>query len=224
MEQHSQGSSSLNNDPEATLVAPRFDAEEARRAHPVVPLAEARGRTYFVATHRPARSSGLRRSWSKALVAVVMLAVVAVGGVFATKVLRRPQANAQAEAAQTDAAQTEAAPAQAAGAEQQKTPLAPQAPREEARAKRTAGRARAAEAAMIPAQAEESLRGDDDREKADDKDDDRRGRGRDREKRRERDDDDGRREARAFEKEMRKALKQEKDGKAARLVDVIIGP
>ena len=62
--------------------------------------------------------------------------------------------------------------------------------------------------------------GDDGRERSDDKDDDRSGRGREREKRRERD-DGGRREARAFEKEMRKALRQEKGGKAARLVDVI---
>lgn len=227
MQQRPQNLDRMGEDPEATLVTPRFDEEEARRAHPVVPLTGTRGRAPYSNVHaRPRR--GPRRSWPTALFAVVLLAAVSAGAVVATKVMRRPQASApaQAEAApvQTDGvpAQTEAAPAEAAPAPTQTTeaawgdeaPSAPQASREEARAKRAsrAPRGSRESGAGLAAAPAEIMRGA--VEDSDDRDDRRRGR----EKRREREDDDD-----EAEKEIRKALKHAK-GKAPRLVDVLTGP
>ncbi|MCA1619352.1 MAG: hypothetical protein LC795_08600, partial [Acidobacteria bacterium] len=76
MRQRPENFNPADGDPEATLVAPRFDDEEARRAHPVVPLAAAHAR----APHAGARARrGARRSWPPALLAVALLAAVAVG-------------------------------------------------------------------------------------------------------------------------------------------------
>jgi hypothetical protein len=227
MQERPQNIDGMGEDPEATLVAPRFDAEEARRAHPVVPLVETNTRASFANAPVWLRR-GPRRSWPTAMLAVVMLAAAAAGGALATKVLR-PQASAPV---QTEAApvQTEVTPAQAEAApaasptgdasqplptkearQSQEASPAPQAPPEEARAKQTPreSRERESEAGMLAAPAAILRRAAED---SDDKGDERRGRG----KRRERGDDEA-------EKEMRKALKHAK-GKAPRLVDVLTGP
>jgi hypothetical protein len=193
------------DDPEATLVTPRFDAEEASRAHPVVPLAEVR-EPYAA---RPRARRGVRRPWPPALLAVALLAVVAVGGVVASKVLRRAQPTP--EAAQTPAA---ARPAQAAGAPAPAEPLPTvEAPREVADAKPEprATRTRRAGDARRAVRGEGPRDGDEDFE---DWDKDRRDE--DRGKRRKRSDDDG-------ENEMREALKDAKK-KVPRLVDVLVKP
>ena len=212
MQERPQNFDELREDPEATLVAPRFDAEEARRAEPVVPLAETRAHAPNV-NARAVTRRGPRRSWPTALLAVVMLAVVAAGAVVATKVMRRPlpDANAQTEAVPP---QAEVAPPETAEATrpQEASPAAHSA-RGEASAKRPSRtpRGRETEAGMILAP-NEILRGDD--EDSDDEDDERRDRAK--ERRRERGDDEA-------EKEMRKALKRAK-GKAPRLVGVLTGP
>src|SRR3712207_2259468 len=102
----------MGEEPGATLVTPRFAAEEGRHAHPVVPPVETdagtpsvekRTRASYSNAHvRPRR--GPRRSWPTATLVILMLAAAAAGGVVATKVFR-PQAAAPA--------QTEFAPAQA---------------------------------------------------------------------------------------------------------------
>lgn len=244
MQQRPQNFEDVDGDPEATLITPRFDAEEARRASPVVPLPGTHARTPFFAAHagtpfteaqrgapyvnaHVAPRRGPRRSWPTALIAVALLAAVAAGAVVATTVLRRPLSSepAQTESnapAQTEAApapsQTEAAPAHTADVPQpQEASPASEAPREEARVRRPSRQPREARGreGMILAPAE-IVRGDD--EDSDDRDRERRGRGRD--GRRERDDDEA-------EKEMRKALKRAKEhakGKAPRLVDVLTGP
>jgi hypothetical protein len=175
-----------DEDPDVTLVAPRFDANDARRAHPVVPLAEAPA--------RGARARAPRRSWTPALLAVVLLAVAALGGAVATKVLQGPRAERVEEAEQVQQ-QTQAAPVQTAEAPPQpSTPATAEVPR-----KARTRRARPATAAA-PA-LEEAEYGED-------------GGSRDMsaEKRREREDE--------VEKEMRKALKRAKKN-APRLVDVL---
>jgi hypothetical protein len=244
MQERPQNFDGMGEDPESTLVAPRFDAEEARRAHPVVPLVETQGRGPYVnAGVWPRR--GPRRSWPTALLAIVLLAAAAAGGALATKVLRRPQASAPAQTeaapAQTDAtteaapaqtesvpthadgaaaqAQAEAAPAPSQSADAPRTEQAspaPQAPSEEARVKRHS---------RAPRESREREReagmiaapAEIPRRAAEDSDDRDEGHhGRGREKRRERGDDEA-------EKEIRKALKHSK-GKAPRLVDVLTGP
>ncbi|HEX8503507.1 MAG TPA: hypothetical protein VF659_23185 [Pyrinomonadaceae bacterium] len=199
------------DDPEATLVAPRFDADEARRAHPVIPLAEARERAHYAG---PRARRGLRRPWPPALLAVVLLAVFAAGGVFASKVLR-PTQPAPDDAAQTPAA---VAPVRAAEAPPETETPPPAPPREvadakpETRAPRSA-RQRRAEDPGGPARAEGARRdaedfvGDEDEGRRDGK----RGKGRARIE-----DGDG-------EKELRRAIKKAKD-KAPRLVDVLVRP
>lgn len=84
-------------DPDATLASPRFDAHDAQRAHPVVPLDEVRERK----ATRNRIASHARRPWLLTLVVVSLLAVVAVAGI-ATKVLRR--AHTPDAAPSTDAA------------------------------------------------------------------------------------------------------------------------
>ena len=198
-------------DREATLVAPRFDAEEARRAHPVVPLAEARTRPQFVSAHTSPRRRP-RPSWLTALLAVGLVAVVAAGGALATKVLRRPQASPAAQAEDSPA------PVRAADAPQQQAEVAATpAPREEARAGRASraaaargrGREEVSEIHAPPA----ATRGEG---KDDAEDEPRHGRDKGREKRRAPEEGDA-------EKEVRKALKRAKE-KAPRLVDVLTGP
>lgn len=215
MRERPENFNAAGRESEATLAAPRFDAEEARRAHPVVPLAEARPRARFVGT-RARERGGVRRSMPPALIAIALLASAAVGGAVATKVFRAPQS--EPAAVQAPAAP---APAQAAEAQAQPgTPPAADAPREvagtkpEARAPRVT-RARRAEDADVPARVPvrvEAAR--DDAEDFEGEDEGRRGKGRG--KRRERVEDDG-------EKEMRRVLKRAKE-KAPRLVDVLVNP
>jgi hypothetical protein len=203
---------------ETTLVSPRFDDEEARRAHPVVPLEEARLRAPFAdarayATRAYARGGG-RRSLTPALMIVALLASAAVGGAVATKVFPGAQSVPAAVQAPAETVPTQAAEAQA----RPETPPVVDAPREvagtkpEARAPRVT-RARRTEDAGSPAPAPaEAVRHD--AEDSESVDEGRRGRGRG--KRRERVEYDG-------EKEIRRALKRAKD-KAPRLVDVLVSP
>src|SRR5215207_5047022 len=104
MGQRPENLKAADQDPDATLVAPRFDADDARRAHPVVPLA---GAPYPNAP-RGARARGPRRPWTTALLAVVLLAVAALGGAVATQFMRGPRAERVQEQTQTE--QTQAAP------------------------------------------------------------------------------------------------------------------
>jgi len=207
MQERPENFNHAGDDAEATLVTPRFDAEEARHAHPVVPLAEAQTAAPTVNSRAHVRR-GLRHSWPPALLAVALLAVFAAGGVVASKVLRRTQPNPAA--AQAPAA---VAPAQAAEvpAEAQ-TPPAAEPPREEARAKRQTPQPRGRVEEDRPV-----FRGEDERDdKRFEEEGERRVRGKGRERRRGRDEDEA-------EKELRKAVKRAKD-KAPRLVDVLVSP
>jgi hypothetical protein len=188
-------------DPEATLVAPRFDEDDARRAHPVVPLAEAHA-------PRRARARRPRRSWANALLVVALFAVAALGGALATKLMQSPPAE-QVQEIEEVQEQTQAAPVQTAQAPPQpSTPQAAEAPREDAAAAKAVSR----EARTRRARAAASIvRVEPAREDAYDEEDVER-RAKASEKRREREDE--------VEKEMRKALKRAK-GKAPRLVDVL---
>ncbi len=203
MSQRPENFKAVNKDSDATLVTPRFDDDAARRAHPVVPLAEA------PAPARRVRAT--RRSWAPALVAVLLLVGAALGGAFATKFMQAPRAESAQEAEQVPQEQTQAVPTRTAEAPrpQPSTPAVAEAPtREEASAKpasRDTQTRRARANAPAPV-AVEPAREDVD----DDEDEDRRGKGS--RKRRGREDD--------VEKELRKALKRGK-GKAPRLVDVI---
>ncbi|HEX8150734.1 MAG TPA: hypothetical protein VF591_26355 [Pyrinomonadaceae bacterium] len=197
MRQRPENFNPAGEDPEATLVAPRFDADDARRAHPVVPLAEAHA-------SRGARAHTPRRSWANALLAVVLLAVAALGGAVATKFMQSPREERGQEVEQVQE-RTQAAPAQTAEAPppQPSTPQAADAPREDVattKAARRETRTRRARAAVESAR--EDVYEDEDGER----------RAKAWEKRREREDE--------VEKEMRKALKRAK-GKAPRLVDVL---
>jgi type IV secretory pathway VirB10-like protein len=204
---------------EATLVAPRFDAEEARRANPVVPLAEGRRHAPSVDSRAPSRRD-LRRSWPPALVVVALLAAAAVGGAVATSFSGGAQSSpaaVQAPAAVSTSPADEVpdeALAEAPPEAQAPTPAAP--PREETRADRQPARTRAVrdaeeEATRAAAVPPQIRRGDD--KEFEGEEGSRRGRGKGREHRRAREEDD-------VEKEMRKALKDAK-GKVPRLVDVI---
>lgn len=194
-------------DPEVTLVAPRFDADDARRAHPVVPLAEAPPRVSYPYAHA-SRPRGARRAWTPALLAVVLLAVAAVGGAVVTNVIRGPRTEQVQEQTQTAPAQTMEAPPQPS------TPAAAEASREEASAKpapRDARPSRAPGAAALAADDSER----DDLENYEDEE--RRGKGR--QKRRARDNE----AEKEIRKELRKALKRA-DERAPRLVDVLTRP
>ncbi|HEY0174385.1 MAG TPA: hypothetical protein VGB98_25440 [Pyrinomonadaceae bacterium] len=213
-----------DGDPEATLVAPRFDDEEARRAHPVVPLAQPGAH----APHAGAYARrGARRSWPTALLAVALLAVAAVGGAVASMVLRptpsappaaqAPAALAPAQAAEVPAQEipTRVEPAPALAAPREVADTNPREAREvtdgkpEARAPRDS-QPRRDEGAAVRVR-NEAAHGE--RESYEDEDGDRRGK---RERRRERREDEG-------EKETRKVLKRGRD-KAPRLVDVLVSP
>lgn len=194
MRQRPENINPPDEDPEETLVTPRFDADDARRAHPVVPLVEAPVRS----THTR-RTRAPRRRWLPALLAVALLTVAALGGALVTKVMQSPragQAQEQTPAAPVQAAE-EAPPPQPAAAEEvprAETPAARPAPRES-----HTRRERVVVAEPV-------------REVADEDVDDRDDRGKASEKRRGHEDD--------FEKELRKAAKRAK-GKAPRLVDVL---
>jgi hypothetical protein len=213
----------VENESESTLIAPRFDAEEARRAHPVVPLAETQARAPFATDLRasvPVRR-GSRRSWALTLLVVSLLAVGAVGGVFATKVLHRqsavPAAQVPVESAPvqtvdaTPRAETRAdAPPSAAPREAAPAPRTPRRTREQSGEGRERNREEDAGIALPL----EVVRGDG--EERSDEGDERRGHGRGRERGRRHGGEDG-------EKEMRKTLKRVK-GNLPRLVDVLTGP
>ena len=188
-------------DPEATLVTPRFDEAEARRAHPVVPLADAPAHTSYVSAHAPRRRTR-RRSWMPALLAVALLAVAAVGGAVATRYMQGPRAGRLPE--QTQQEQTQAPPVQAAAAQQTVTPPAAEPPREDAPAARPTprrARTRRERAAPAPMRYEAGGYSDEDGELREIRE----------EVRRER------------EKEMRKASKRAQKN-APRLVDVLTRP
>jgi hypothetical protein len=208
MQQRPENFNAADEDPEVTLVAPRFDANDARHAHPVVPLAEAPPRTPYVHAQasRVRRARTPRRAWTTALFAVALLAVAAVGGAVATKVIQSPRAERVQEQTQPAPVQTTEAPPQPS------TLQAAEAPREDAPAARPATRdtrtrrARAVADALTAAVPAREVAEDE----ADDKPRDKKA-----EKRRAREDD--------LEKEVRKALKHAK-GKAPRLVDVLTPP
>jgi hypothetical protein len=190
-------------DPEATLVTPRFDAEEARRAHPVVPLAEVPAR------HAPhaRRERTQRRAWTPALLAVALLVVAAVGGAVTTQFMRSPRAQqGQTQAAPVQAAEAPPQPSTPAVAEAS-PPAVAEAPREDTPAASPTPRsARTRRARAATTLAAESARG------AADDDEDEELREVREEIRRER------------AKEMRKASKRAKErakDKAPRLVDVL---
>lgn len=211
MQQRPEKFNTADGDAEATLVAPRFDDEEARRAHPVVPLAEGRAPRAAAYARR-----GRRRSWPTALLAVALLAVAAVGGAVASMYMRRTPSTPTA--VQTPAT---VAPAQAAEVPAQvEQPPAVTTPREvadtkpEARAPRES-QARRDEGAPVRARDKEVR---DERKGFEYEDERDRERGKGRGRRRGRGEDDG-----ETEKEMRKALKRAKD-KAPRLVDVLVNP
>jgi hypothetical protein len=197
MQERPENLNAVDEGSEATMVTPRFDAEEASRAHPVVPLAEASPRANLF-NRRARRGRGLRRSWPPALLAVALLAVAAAGGALATKVLRRAPANPAA----TQEPAAAIAPTQAAEAPAQpETPPASEAPRE-------------VEGAKSHTPAPRATR--DDAEDSKGEDEGRRDKGHG--KRRARDDDDG-----DGDKEMRRVLKSAKK-KVPRLVDVLTRP
>jgi hypothetical protein len=208
MQQRPENFNAADEDPEATLVTPSFDANDARHAHPVVPLAEAPPRAPYTNAYasRVRRARTPRRAWTPALLTVALLAVAAVGGAVATKLMQSPHAQRVEEQTQSAPAQTAEAPAQPS------TPQAAEAPREDAPAAKPAirdtrtPRTRTAVALNTAEPAREAAEDDGDGE----------ARGKKAEKRREREEDE-------VEKQMRKALKRAK-GKAPRLVDVLTSP
>jgi vacuolar-type H+-ATPase subunit H len=220
MRQRPDNFNTADGDPEATLVAPRFDDEEARRASPVVPLAEARASAPH-AGQRVDERRGPRRSWTPALLAVALLSSFAVGGVVASKVFgpttsNPPEAQAQAAVAPAQSAEVPAQESEVS-AQVEPAPAAP-APREVADTKpeprpTRVTRDRRVEDAQPRARDPRDEAARVEWEDSEDGDEDRRGR---RERRRERHEDEA-------EKEMRKVLKRAKD-KAPRLVDVLVSP
>ena len=213
MKQRPENLSAAGGDPEATLVTPRFDEAEASRANPVVPLAEADRHAPYGHPRSSARR-GIPRSWTPALLAVVLLASVAAGGIIASKVFTRAQP--EPAAAELPAA---VAPAQAeeAPAHTEQPAAEVEAPREvadtnpEPRAPRVTRERRDEEDAPVPVRVEPARVDAEDLE-----DKGRRGKGRKKQRARA-DDDDG-------EKEIRQAIKRAAKDKAPRLVDVLVTP
>jgi hypothetical protein len=216
MQERPRNFNASEEESEATLITPRFDAEEARHAHPVVPLEETHARHTRIANARMRSRRGLRRSWTTALMAVALLAVVAVGGgVVATKVLRRPQANTPA---QVEVSPAPTQPSDSPPQQQQAETVEPTSTREEARTSRVprtprAARERNREEGSDAFTPSEIPRGGED---VDDRDEEHHKHGKGGEKHRAREDADA-------EKQMRKALNHVK-GKVPRLVDVLTNP
>jgi type IV secretory pathway VirB10-like protein len=234
MQERPQNFEEVTDDPEVTLATPRFDADEARSAHPVVPLSEADAHA-----RRTRFRDGARRHLPLTLLALALLSAVTFGGILA---LRRSHANAPVSDAaaqdgqptqtnttppQSAPAQTGVAPAQTDAANAQENPTAqtpsapaPNAADEEKRSEqktedRAAARAREDRAAHTQ-RGEESLAqplaSRAGRREVGGEDLERRGHLRDR---------DGRDEDRD-EKEARKDSRHAKKGEA-RLVDVLVG-
>jgi len=129
MRERSENFRHVTEEAETTLVAPRFDAEEARRAHPVVPLSEARSHASSWGTRASARR-GLPRSWTNALIGVALLAVAALGGAVANRVFRPAQSDpsaAYAPAAEPPRLEAQSQPKEA------RAKLSPSTPRGERR-------------------------------------------------------------------------------------------
>src|SRR5947209_9373915 len=104
---------------DATLVSPRFDADDARHAHPVVPLEAVRARPYGAKARTTLRS--LRHSWLLTALVVALLAVVAVGGSVA---IRRAHSTPPAPAPSPDSSSASSpAPSDAAPARQSDAPV-----------------------------------------------------------------------------------------------------
>lgn len=201
MSQRPENFKGADEDTSATLVAPRFDDDDARRANPVVPLVEAPA--------RERRVRATRRSWTPALLAVALLALAALGGAFIMNLVQGPRAERVQEAEQVPE-QNQSVPARTAETPPQpSTPAATQAaPREEALAKpasRDTQTRHARAVAPVPVAVEPARE-----EVEEDEHEDRRGKGS--RKRRGHEDE--------VEQEMRKALKRAR-GKAPRLVDVL---
>src|SRR5947209_1723052 len=223
MQERSHNFEEGTDESEVTLAAPRFDADEARHAHPVVPLDEVPAGTDARAGRAPYRG-GARRQWPLSLIVVALLAAAALGAV-ATKVLHRAHttptpAPVSADAARDRQPQTDTAPTQEdATAAQQRSAPAPTAASEEKAAagaekteERTPRRTRKERAAR-PGRGEEIQQPPEaarvERREADGGDVERRGHFKGR---------DGRDE----ERDSRKASKHQKIGRR-RVVDVIVG-
>lgn len=115
MQERPQNFEEVGDDPKVSLPSPRFDADEARRAHPVVPLSEARA---FARARRTLRGGVPRRRSLLALLAVALLSLFAFGGVLAlrrahTKTPAPVSAEAEqaGQATRADTATQQAAPA-----------------------------------------------------------------------------------------------------------------
>ena len=225
MREHSQNFSiendesnnfSIEDESDATLASPRFDAADTRHAHPVVPLDAVRARPYGAKARTTLRS--LQRSWPLTALVVALLAVVAVGGGLAIhRAHRTPDAPASSPA--SPPASSDAAPVQQSDAQAHPdaAPTAATATHEGAQAEhdtrpsRDARGARDERAEESPAPVEVARSGGEDSKGEDEGRRDHTGR------------DKHRRHEGDGEKEVRKSLKH--GGKyAARLVDVITGP
>jgi hypothetical protein len=202
-----------DDESEVTLATPRFDADEARHAHMVVPLDDVHAPTDDARNRNTFRTRA-RRSWTLSLIIVALLAVAAVGGI-ATKVLRRARTPQPAPATElsTPSTPTASAPAASQSVVAESPSDAPPA-QEGEREVRPASRVRS-ERAPRPEKTEEvslppevSGKGGEDSDERNDKH-----HGRGKEKRRGEDGDD---------KDSRKASKHTKKG--TRLVDVLKGP
>src|SRR5947209_2907615 len=114
MPERPQNFDEVGDESEVTLATPRFDADEARHANPVVPLEEIPSGGY-AAVGRARFRAGARR-WPLSLIVAALLAVAALGAV-AASVLRRahtsPPAPVFADAAQDRQTQTDTTPAPA---------------------------------------------------------------------------------------------------------------
>lgn len=149
MQERPQNFAEADSDPELTLPAPRFDADEARRAHPVVPLDEAHP---YAPAGRARFRGGTRRHLTLTLLAVVLLFAVAFGGVVA---LRRAHTKMPADDAQ------DGRPAQADAAPQQTAPAQPSAPAAQADANSAQENASAQpRAESVPTKANEEKAGE----------------------------------------------------------------
>ncbi|MDQ5835561.1 MAG: hypothetical protein M3379_02155 [Acidobacteriota bacterium] len=229
MQERPENFEAATDDPEVTLATPRFDADEARRAHPVVPLSEADAHA-----RRIRFRDGARRQLPLTLLALALLSAVIFGGILA---LRRSHANTPApisdaaaqgsQPTQTNTAPPQSAPTQTGAANAQENPTAqtPSAPApnaadeektsEQKTEDRAAARAREDRAAHAQRGEETSappLASRAGRREAGGEDLERRDHLRDR---------DGRDEDRD-EKEARKDSRHAKKGEA-RLVDVLVG-
>jgi hypothetical protein len=101
MQERPQNFGEVTDDPEVTLATPRFDADEARRAHPVVPLSEADAHA-----RRTRFRDGARRQLPLTLLVLALLSAVTFGGILA---LRRSHANAPAPVSDAPAPISDAA-------------------------------------------------------------------------------------------------------------------